>query len=239
MNAPADKENSLLISELSGILTASDDPALRLKPDYKFYISYDFYPVDNTNFQYAPSYGHFKFPQNQRILTPQMNHISMDFPPFALLTDLGRSRKLQFCNGSSVSMKCRFEYCECIHVLQVPLNAVVEIILIDEGNYNLQNFYCIKTNLILNLYKCILLIVGLPYNANHPFHLHGYKFKVLGMDRLGNSTTEEIVRNLDKEGLLKRNFDNPPIKDTITTPDGGYTILRFQATNPGTVSSYF
>lgn len=54
------------------------------------------------------------------------------------------------------------------------------------------------------------------------------------MDRLGNNTSEDLVRRLDKEGLLKRNFINPPIKDTVTTPDGGYSILRFHAINPGT-----
>lgn len=26
---------------------------------------------------------------------------------------------------------------------------------------------------------------------------------------------------------------NPPVKDTVTVPDGGYTIIRFEAYNPG------
>jgi L-ascorbate oxidase len=38
---------------------------------------------------------------------------------------------------------------------------------------------------------------------------------------------------MDKNGLLKRNFDRPPIKDTVTVPNGGYTIVRFYADNPG------
>lgn len=73
------------------------------------------------------------------------------------------------------------------------------------------------------------------FDANHPFHLHGYKFRVIGMDRLGKNTTEEEVRILDKQNKLKRNLINPPFKDTVTVPDGGYTIIRFYANNPGMI----
>ena len=38
---------------------------------------------------------------------------------------------------------------------------------------------------------------------------------------------------MDKKGALKRNLVNPPIKDTVTIPSGGYTIFRFYAENPG------
>ena len=41
------------------------------------------------------------------------------------------------------------------------------------------------------------------------------------------------VRRMDEMGELKRNLDRPPIKDTVTVPVGGYTILRFPADNPG------
>ncbi|XP_075220852.1 uncharacterized protein LOC142324090 isoform X2 [Lycorma delicatula] len=74
---------------------------------------------------------------------------------------------------------------------------------------------------------------GNTYNANHPFHLHGHPFRVIGMDKLGENTSVEIVRNLDKAGLIWRNLKNAPSKDSVTVPDGGYTIVRFHATNPG------
>lgn len=53
------------------------------------------------------------------------------------------------------------------------------------------------------------------------------------MDRLNSSTSAEEVQNLDRLGRLKRNLVNPIIKDTVTVPDGGYTIIRFLADNPG------
>ena len=38
---------------------------------------------------------------------------------------------------------------------------------------------------------------------------------------------------MDKKGEIKRNLLNPPIKDTVIVPDGGFTIIRFLANNPG------
>lgn len=88
----------------------------------------------------------------------------------------------------------------------MPLNAVVELVFIDEG---------------------------FAYDANHPLHLHGYSFRVVAMERMGRNVTVEEVKNRDAKGLIKRNLLNPPLKDTVTVPDGGYTIVRFLATNPG------
>jgi L-ascorbate oxidase len=38
---------------------------------------------------------------------------------------------------------------------------------------------------------------------------------------------------MDQTGLLKRNLLKAPLKDTVTVPVGGYTIIRFRANNPG------
>lgn len=115
----------------------------------------------------------------------------------------------KFCNESSLAAKnidCRTDFCECSHVYQVRLNSVVELVLIDEG---------------------------FAYDANHPFHLHGYGFRVIGMDRLGKNVTVEQIKALDAAGKIHRRLKNAPLKDTVTVPDGGYTIVRFLANNPG------
>lgn len=41
------------------------------------------------------------------------------------------------------------------------------------------------------------------------------------------------IQRLDDAGLMKRRLHGAPIKDTVTVPDGGYTIIRFVANNPG------
>ncbi|RLU22355.1 hypothetical protein DMN91_004633 [Ooceraea biroi] len=141
----------------------------------------------------------------QRLLTPQLNHISMKLPAFPLLIERDLIEPTQFCNSSTV-VGCEDDYCACTHVLQVKTNSVVELVLVDEG---------------------------VPYDANHPFHLHGYLFRVVAMKRIGNTTTVDEVKKLDRQGLIRRKLARAPLKDTVTVPDGGYTIVRFYADNPG------
>ncbi len=39
--------------------------------------------------------------------------------------------------------------------------------------------------------------------------------------------------DLDRRGLLHRQFGHPPLKDTIAVPNNGYVVVRFRADNPG------
>lgn len=128
----------------------------------------------------------------------------MKMPTSPLL--IARPSSDNFCNASSIDQSCQEGYCECSHVLSVKLGSVVEIIIVDEG---------------------------VTFDANHPFHLHGHAFRVVALRRLANETTIEDVKAYDKAGLLKRNLKNAPMKDTVTVPDGGYTVIRFKADNPG------
>lgn len=79
----------------------------------------------------------------------------------------------------------------------------------------------------------VLIDKGFAYDANHPFHLHGHAFHVVAMERLGHNVTVNDVEKLYNEGRIKKNLISPPLKDTVTVPDGGYTIIRFKASNPG------
>lgn len=53
------------------------------------------------------------------------------------------------------------------------------------------------------------------------------------MERLNSSVNLEQIQVLDQQGLLRRRLLRAPQKDTVTVPDGGYTIIRFIADNPG------
>ncbi|GLH11106.1 Laccase 2 [Gryllus bimaculatus] len=101
----------------------------------------------------------------------------------------------------------------CTHKVDIPLNAVVEVVLVDE--------------------------VQQP-NLSHPFHLHGYAFKVIGMGRSPDQNVKKInlkhALDLDRRGLLHREFNLPPSKDTIAVPNNGYVVFRFRADNPGLTS---
>ena len=48
-----------------------------------------------------------------------------------------------------------------------------------------------------------------------------------------SNTTVEEVAALDAVGGITRRLEDTIRKDTVTIPDGGYTIVRFTADNPG------
>ncbi|KAL5747091.1 hypothetical protein ACOSQ2_024388 [Xanthoceras sorbifolium] len=59
---------------------------------------------------------------------------------------------------------------------------------------------------------------------NHPMHLHGYEFYVVGMG-FGNFNPSRDT--------AKFNLINPPRRNTIGTPPGGWVAIQFVANNPG------
>lgn len=54
---------------------------------------------------------------------------SASVPPLSQIDDM---RPDEFCNGDDKPDDCGY-YCICTHKIDIPLNAVVEIILVDEG----------------------------------------------------------------------------------------------------------
>lgn len=59
---------------------------------------------------------------------------------------------------------------------------------------------------------------------SHPFHLHGYNFFVVGTG-VGNFNP--------KTDPAKYNLVDPPERNTVSVPTGGWTAIRFRADNPG------
>jgi hypothetical protein len=47
-------------------------------------------------------------------------------------------------------------------------------------------------------------------------------FAVLAMDKLSTTVDINAVKKLDENGFINRNFNKPPIKDTLQIPSGGY-----------------
>lgn len=121
----------------------------------------------------------------------------------------------------------------CTHKIDIPLNAIVEVVLVDEGK-NQSHFTNIQRPKFIFKKKHIL--VQQP-NLSHPFHLHGYSFNVIGIGRSPDTNVKKInlkhALDLDRRGLLHRQYDLPPQKDTIAVPNNGYVVLRFRADNPG------
>ena len=60
----------------------------------------------------------------------------------------------------------------------------------------------------------------------HPIHLHGHDFALLYQSKRNESYPED----LDKVPLKT---DNPPRRDVVLLPEGGYIVIAFKADNPG------
>lgn len=64
---------------------------------------------------------------------------------------------------------------------------------------------------------------------DHPMHLHGYSFYVVGLG-LGTYNASEAKYY---------NLDDPPLVNTITVPRRGWAAIRFKANNPGKQACLF
>ncbi|XP_063960219.1 uncharacterized protein LOC129266740 [Lytechinus pictus] len=140
---------------------------------------------------------------------PLLNDRAFKPPSYSLLSeyrDETDGEDICLFDDEEMNERCKTEFCRCTQVVQVEMNETIEIVLVDEGNL---------------------------YLAVHPFHLHGFTFRVLaqgfGGDRLG---VDEVIA-MDRNGTIKRNFNNPPEKDTVITTNAGYTVIQFIADNPG------
>ncbi|XP_019647142.1 PREDICTED: laccase-1-like [Branchiostoma belcheri] len=123
------------------------------------------------------------------------------------------------------------KFCECTYHINITHGNVVQLVLYNMGTGG-----------------------GINGTA-HPVHIHGHHFYVLDMgfpeynkttgrflnqstdiDCADNQTcngrkwTNPSWQNGGKPGL---NTENPPLKDTVIVPVGGYVVLRFRADNPG------
>jgi L-ascorbate oxidase len=138
-----------------------DDPEIIQRPeaDHQFYLAYDFNPIDNLRFHgphipirtglcvfacvierclvknscllYIFSHVSFIVRKGFKLYTPQLNFISHVMPVSPPLTQPETVSDLVTCNDTSMKVNCTVEYCECIHLLKVELNSIVEIVLVD------------------------------------------------------------------------------------------------------------
>ena len=81
--------------------------------------------------------------------------------------------------------------------------------------WNINEQYFPKADpIVLKKDQLVRFVFENPTGMDHPFHLHGHSFHVLG-----------------KPGAL--NLKDPPLKDTVTIPAKGGLVIQWRANNPG------
>lgn len=133
---------------------------------------------------------------------PQVNSRTFGYPSFPLLTQRYDITRDMYCTDEDICADGLF--CACPYLYDVKLGNLVEIVFID-------------------------LERG---GRDHPFHLHGYGFHVVAVGVVENNISTDIVRELNEQNSISKNF-NGPVKDTVSVPSSGYAVIRFVADNPG------
>jgi FtsP/CotA-like multicopper oxidase with cupredoxin domain len=81
--------------------------------------------------------------------------------------------------------------------------------------WSINNQFFPKADLIvLKKDELVRFVFENPTGMDHPFHLHGHSFYVLGKPR-------------------SLNFADPPLKDTVNIPSKGGLVIQWRANNPG------
>ncbi|XP_008553162.1 uncharacterized protein LOC103575234 [Microplitis demolitor] len=183
---------------------------LRKESDMQLYLPFTFHLYDDNHLFEPNTYKRFIVPSGDESFGATMAGISHINPPSPFISQLSDIPDGYICNKTNLPARClNSPICHCSHVINIPLNAVVDLMLVD---------------------------VSGPTGISHPFHLHGFGFHVLAQGLLSkvNLTESNIKQGIEldrKEYLSSHN--RPPTKDTLAVPSEGYTIARFIADNPG------
>lgn len=204
----APRDDAYCVSNLRSAKPVESD-VLSRDPDVSIFLPFRFIVHKPDDLFKPNTYHKYLVAFDGDHLTSLIDEISFAQPPYPLLSQYYDNDPNIFCNGDKRPADCGI-YCSCVHKIDIPLNAIVEIVLVDE--------------------------VQQP-NISHPFHLHGYSFHVIGMGRSPDKSVQKInlkhALDLNRRGLLKRNLHVHPLKDNVAVPNNGYVILRFKADNPG------
>ncbi|CAH4037261.1 L-ascorbate oxidase-like [Pieris brassicae] len=97
---------------------------------------------------------------------------------------------------------------QCLQILRANQNEQLELILVNEGVHS---------------------------NDSYTFHMHGLPMYVVAtwQSPAGLPLSKEEFEKLDRGGLIERNLQNPPMKDTVTVPNKGFTIVRINPDHGG------
>ncbi|WAR04285.1 ASO-like protein [Mya arenaria] len=165
----------------------------------------------------------FAFPGPPRNTPGSVNGREFVFPTVNLLTqptELTTSCNDEECNREGI--------CACTYMHKIPPNKLIQMVLMN---------------------------LGTGAGWSHPIHLHGHSFYVMKMGLGTYDSTTAVLQYNNTDILCNDPFgycsqavwantswamgrtpglsDDPPEKDTIVVPTGGYVVIRFISDNPG------
>ncbi|XP_055857029.1 uncharacterized protein LOC129919940 [Episyrphus balteatus] len=171
------------------------------KPDYKFTFSFENHIINPKDAFIPGRYRRFDNPRADIMADGVVNNISLIFPPQPIYSQYSEVDKNLFCERSNCPEQCDGETTrECIHIIKVKTNSIVEMALHDQADVEF---------------------------LHHPFHLHGFRFALMGM----TNNTANLTSAIQSSGRYRKK--RPVWKDTVSVPQNGVAVARFRADNPG------
>lgn len=170
---------------------------------------------------------------------PQINQVTFKYPPSPVLSQNQAISNDIFCSFDKKAKSCEFnnDFCECLQILEVPENKIIDIVLINEGNFRFLNIFINFKNNYSAKYefssKIILYFQGFGSNTSFVFHLHGYSANVLAVKSFDKPIKKNEIIELDRTGKLEKKNIHRLMKDTFVVPNKGYLILRLSTNNSG------
>lgn len=143
-----------------------DKGVLVERPDVKIFLPFRFYFYKPEEVFQPNTYNRFLVAPGGDHLISLIDEISYVSPPAPMISQMHDIPPEQFCNGDNRPPDCG-RNCMCTHTVDIPLNAIVEVVLVDEGN---------GINSIA--FECLLFFVFLIYFlSSFLFHSSTNKFK--------------------------------------------------------------
>lgn len=142
--------------------------------------------------------------------TASMNNVSFQLPStFSILQAHHKGAKNVFTTDFPASPPVQFDYTGNVsRALWTPVPAT--------------KVYKLKYG---STVQVVLQGTSIFTAENHPIHLHGYDFYIVA-EGFGNFNA--------KKDTSKFNLVDPPMRNTVAVPVGGWAVIRFVADNPGT-----
>ncbi|XP_012256240.2 laccase-2-like [Athalia rosae] len=206
-------KNVICSSDTKGFV----DKSIEEEPAETVYFSFDVNTIGDvtdemTDFKYnIEGFTHYPTYLSMALAeakVTQINGMSFKYPPSPILSHPENTPEDILCSLEEKSEFCKNtpRFCECLQILDVPVNETVELVIVDEG---------------------------FGSNSSVTFHAHGYRVSLVGVGSLNKPVTKAEIKDLDLGRSLPRNLVNPPKKDTFTVPNKGYAIIRFRTDNLG------
>lgn len=110
----------------------SDKGVLIERPDVKIFLPFRFFFYTPETLFVPNTYNRFLVAPGGDHLISLIDEISYVSPPAPMISQLDDIPPEQFCNGDNRPPNCGMN-CMCTHKVDIPLNAIVEVVLVDEG----------------------------------------------------------------------------------------------------------